>query len=123
MSTSDKQALRRSARNYLLFAVFCGIFSTVYEHFSHGVYSPFMVCLFGIPLLGAAAPWLISLIGRRAPSRTVCALWGCGVATLSAGCCLRGVFDIYGGSAPLLWVYWIAGGVFVLAAIFKKLAV
>jgi hypothetical protein len=31
---------------YLGFTLFCGLFSLIYEHFSHGVYSDYMVYLF-----------------------------------------------------------------------------
>lgn len=110
MSTSVKQALRRQVRTYWSIAVFCGIFSFVYERFSHGVYSNYMIFLFLIPLLGGVLPLALSM-GRepRPPVPLSRQLWGAGIATLSVGCCLDGVFEIYGTTAPLVTVYWAAG--------------
>jgi len=75
-----------------------------------------MVGLFLVPLLAGAVPALL-LLSRRAKIPARCrSLWGPGVATLTVGSCLRGVFDIYGTTAPLVGVYWLAGGALLLAA-------
>ena len=41
---------------YLAAASLCAAFAAVYEHFSHGVYSPFMVFAFLIPFIGGFIP-------------------------------------------------------------------
>lgn len=117
MSVSYKLTLRRSARPYLVFAALCAVFGIVYEYFSHGVYSPFMLFMFVFPLLGAAAPLALSAMdGRRLPNRTERSLWGTGVATLAVGSGLRGVFDIYGTTVPAVGFYWLAGAALALSA-------
>lgn len=111
MSTSDKRQLRRSAGKYLVLSALCGIFSLVYEQFSHGVRSGFMILLFLFPLLLGALPALaLTLLpGSRAPGPAVRTLWNSAVATLALGSCLTGIFAIYGTTAPLVTVYWVAG--------------
>ena len=118
MSTSDKRQLRRAGVVYVGIAAFCGFFSLVYEHFSHGVYSNFMIYLFLFPLLGGALPSLLlpCLPAARHPSLVTRELWRCGVATWGLWSCLTGVFEIYGGTAPLLLLYRLAGSVLLAAA-------
>jgi len=118
LSASDKKLLRRSALAYLYTALGCGAFALIYEHFSHGVYSPFMTCLFAVPLLFGLWPlgWLLFSRGR-APGRLSRRLWGAAAATLTVGACLRGVFDIYGTTVALVSVYWWAGGLLAAAAV------
>jgi hypothetical protein len=99
---------------YLGASLFCGIFSFVYERFSHGVYSNSMIFLFLFPLLGGALPHgAILLLGARAPRRVAANLYNSGVATLAVGSCLQGIFEIYGTSSPCVAAYWWAGGALV----------
>jgi hypothetical protein len=39
----------------------------------------------------------------------IVSLWRCGIATLTTGSCLQGIFEIYGSAASLVQIYWIAG--------------
>lgn len=110
MSSSDKISLRRCGCGYLIAAAAYGVFGLAYEQFSHGVYSDCMLLFFLIPLLGGALPSFLLLLARHAPGRTTRRLWACAVATLSVGCCLAGVFEIYGTVSSLLVFYWAAGG-------------
>ena len=116
MSTSDKSLLQRILFRYLSASAFCGIFSLVYEHFSHGVVSNWMVFLFLFPLIGGALPAAAALFlpGGGAPSRAVRNGWSSAVATFTAGSCLAGVFEIYGTTSALVPVYWWAGGLLAL---------
>ena len=120
MSTSDKKLLRRQALRFAAASLFCGFFAAVYEHFSHGVYSNYMVWLFLWPLLGAAPAYGLTLLrSAPCPALAIRNLWASGVATLTVGSCLKGVFEIYGASAPLVKTYWYAGaGLLALAAVF-----
>ena len=113
VDTAETRALK-SARNYLFAAIFCAFFGAVYELFSHGVYSYFMLYAFAFPLLLGAAPSVLYGL-RGASPRVSRKLWGAGVATLTVGSLFRGVLDIYGTSSGLARVYWIVGAVLLLA--------
>ena len=108
-----------AARLYVLAAVNVAVFSAIYEHFSFGVYSPFMIFAFVVPLLMGG---LVFLLLGRALKKTgtsvpalVCKFWHAAVATLTVGFLFRGVLDIYGTSSSLGAVYWIASA--MLAAL------
>lgn len=72
-----------------------------------------MVFLFVFPLLGGVLPAL--LIGRikqlRFPGPAAFCLFRCGIATLTAGSCVAGIFAIYGSSSDWQPLYWIFGSV------------
>ena len=46
-----------NCRNYAAVSAFMLLFGAVYEYFSHGVFSAFMVYAFLIPLLGGYLPF------------------------------------------------------------------
>ena len=111
MSTSVNPSERRAALRWTVITLLCAALSAVYEHFSHGVYSDFMVYLFLFPLLGGLVPalciWRISSLPT--PSGFSYGAWRAGIATLTVGSFLRGVFDIYGTTAPMVNIYWGVG--------------
>ena len=96
---------------YLCITLFCGLFSAVYEYFSFGVYSNFMIFLYMIPLVAGVLPYaaagLINFLPCPSPASE--RVYNCGVATLALGCCLSGVLEIYGTSSIYIKFYWIAG--------------
>ena len=57
MFTSDNRYLKTSFI-YLIVSIVLMIAGAVYEHFSFGVYSNFMIYAFAIPLAGGALPFL-----------------------------------------------------------------
>ena len=107
-----------SVRRYAIASGFCALFSVVYEYFSHGVISVWMVCLALVPLLLGVVPALAcGLIGVRVRSLTR-QLWACGVLTFTLGSCLAGVFEIYGSTSPFVtWYFPVAAGFLVAALI------
>jgi hypothetical protein len=111
LSTLQRKLPQTSAGRYLLAAVLCGVFSAVYEAFSHGVRSVWMIGLGGVPLLLGALPFLLlALRGAPVPDPGARRLWRAGVATLTVGCALAGALEIYGTTTPYLPAYWAAGG-------------
>lgn len=104
---------------YLLITLFCGLFSFVYELFSHGVYSPYMVCLFVIPLLLGVLPHLVPGFAR---ANSPTAQWqrltqSIAVATLTIGSALQGIVEIYGTTSDYIVYYAYAGfGLLILSA-------
>ena len=118
MFTSDtehKKAQDRLILIDLLIALFCVLFSAVYESFSHGVWSYCMVYAFAFPLaLGVLPLLIIRMTGAPYPNRFVRNAIRAGIASLTIGSFVTGALEIYGTTHPLTAVYWIAGGALVL---------
>ena len=120
MSTSDtrnerirskKNTVRPIIRTYLGVTLVCGLVSLIYESFSFGVYSNYMIFLFLIPLMGGVLPF--ATIRRidclNLPRRIPMNLYHAGIATLIVGSCLQGILEIYGTTSVYIPVYWIVG--------------
>ena len=73
---------KQSRNRYAAAALFCAVFAGVYEAFSHGVVSPWMLALPAYPLAGAVVFHLLYLKDIRTQS-WFHALRLCGVATLT----------------------------------------
>ena len=100
-------------------AVFCVIFTVIYEHFSHGAVSSYMRCMFFMPLVGCALPALVGLFTplHRWVSRAAYNLWNSGLALWTVGCLFRGIVNISGRYTDLDRVYRISGWIFLAAAV------
>jgi len=103
--------MRRTSLIFLCVALFCGLISAVYEHFSHGVYSNYMIYLFAFPLIGGALPYAVLGLAPkiRCPSPASMRTFNSGVAALTVGSCIKGVLDIYGTSSSYQPIYWVLG--------------
>lgn len=112
LSTSDTKRYGKIALGYLVASVFLGLFGAVYEYFSFGVYSYYMLYAFGFPLVGGVLPALLLSLQEKRICVGAWAAWlyRCGIATLSVGSIMQGVLEIYGTGNDLLRVYWYAGG-------------
>ena len=115
MYTSDEKAAVRAAIDDALLTVFLACFGGVYELFSHGVYSYWMLYAFAVPLAGGVLPLLLLIYRQRQPSSSALILWHLGLVTLAVGAVMQGVVEIYGSTNRLIRVYPIAGGVLLLA--------
>lgn len=112
MSTSaiDRKCVKLALYD-LLFAAVTALGGFVYEQFSHGVYSDFMVYAFLPPLVLGASPLLIrALRGKALPGRRCVRLYHWGIIALTVGCLFQGALEIYGTTSRLVMGYWIAGG-------------
>lgn len=119
MSTSaiDKRSrAAQTAFRYLIVSIACAAVGAIYEMFSHEVYSYFMLYAFMIPLVGGALPFLSMTLGRRCrcPQRVWRTVYHMGIATLTTGCFVRGILDIYGTTNGLVSVYWYVGCALVM---------
>lgn len=103
--------MRRTSLIFLCISLFCGLFSAVYEQYSFGVYSNYMVYLFMFPLAGGVVPYAVFGLIPRAPcpSPVSARLYNSGIAALTVGSCVKGVLDIYGTSSVYMPVYWMSG--------------
>lgn len=120
MYTSDNERFRgrKLTCRWLSASLFCGFFSVVYEHFSHGVYSNFMIWLFLFPLVLGALPFAaVKLLHLPTPAYFAENTYNSGVATLTVGSCLAGVFEIYGAPSAYVRWYWIVGGILVIVGL------
>ena len=95
------------------------VVGTLYEFFSHQVYSPFMYLLFMIPLALGVVPNLIAkMIGKTfLESEDAQAAYKMGVLTFIFGSFLKGVFDIYGTSSVYPTLYLPVGAVLLVTAL------
>lgn len=102
-------------------AAFCGFFSTVYNHYGHGVHSFFMSFLFLWPLLGAV--WYLLLPGLLSvhPGRVSANAVNAGLATLAVGSLLQGIFEIAGTSSPYVPIFFCIGSLLCLAGVLHLL--
>lgn len=126
LSTSDikgKKQAEKTAFVYFLVALFCALFGAVYEGFSHEVYSFYMIYAFAFPLVGGTLPfWLLARMKCGFyPGSAVRNLYHSGIATLTVGCIVKGVLDIYGTTNELSGYYFKVGGVLLLACVIKLL--
>ena len=95
------------------------VVGTVYEFFSHQVYSPFMYLLFMIPLVLGVMPNLAAKMTGKTflESEDAQAAYKMGILTLIFGSFLKGVFDIYGTSSVYPTLYLLVGAVLLVAAL------
>ncbi|MGI6176941.1 MAG: hypothetical protein ACOYJO_00565 [Eubacterium sp.] len=128
MSISDIE--KKNAVKFALLSAFCLVFALIYEHFSHQVYSAFMIFAFAIPLLGGALPHYLIFRSREAEfdetefdkmglgdsgerkqraERLGLDIYNYGIETLTVGSIFKGVLDIYGTTSNLTPIYLIAG--------------
>ena len=120
MSTLDIDTVLKHAMGELFFSAFCAFFSAVYEAFSFGVFSFFMIYAFSVPL--AIAILLLEMYKRKksAPMHFIHLLHMTSV-TAALGFIATGVVEIYGSDNRLLYVYPFLGvGLFVAALISYK---
>ena len=103
---------------YFCISMFCAVFGGVYEIFSHGVYSNYMMYAFLFPLIGGTLYNLTLYCLRFRLQRGLSLIfYNTGIAALTIGSIVRGILDIYGTDNILANVYWYAGLVFVFPGI------
>ena len=115
--TAAAEYLKR-ARTYLILTIACCLIGAVYEHFSFGVYSYFMLYAFAVPMVCGVLPALF-LASSRQPSeipRWSIKLWDAGIAVWTVGAFFRGILEIYGTASALTKWYWIAVSILLLSA-------
>lgn len=112
------RSMYKTALHYLMITVLCILFGAVYESFSHGVFSYYMLYAFCVPLSGGVIPFLLIIYFRGAvPGKTALNLYHSGIATLTVGCFFQGVLEIYGTTNRLILIYWGVGVIFLLSGI------
>lgn len=122
MSTSAiDRASARLALKDLLFAIFVALAGFIYEQFSHGVYSAFMVYAFLPPLLLGTLPLLLrTLRGQALPGVWCVRLFHWGIIVLTVGCLFQGALEIYGTTSRLTLGYWLGSAVCFTGSLFTR---
>lgn len=110
----DTRRNKNAFFTYLGVVAFCIPFGLIYETYSHGVVSFFMVFGFLFPLVLGLLPYTVLFISKttKGPDTIASYLYNAGVATLTAGCYFKGVIDLYGTTRDVyLIIYFTIGGV------------
>ena len=115
---SDKK-LDKISKIYLGISAFCIVFAAIYEYFSHGVYSAFMIFAFLIPFLGGTVVFytIKRFATNSMPGESLVRLYNCGIATLTVGSIFQGVLEIYGTTNSLVNVYLLVGAMLIISAV------
>ena len=122
MSTSAEKTWLKKALTQLYITIFTAVFGAIYEHFSFGVYSYYMLYAFAIPLLLGALPYTLAAFrGGRTPQLRGTRFWTAGIITLTLGSVMQGVFAIAGYSNRLITVYLIAGALLLAIGLIAAL--
>ncbi len=100
-----------------IWAAFLALFGAIYELFSHGVTSYYMIYAFALPLIMGILPYEVMLMKNRFPGKTFAYIWNTAIATLSVGCLFKGVLEIYGTTNRLIIVYPVAGAALMLRSL------
>lgn len=91
------------------------IFGAIYEHFSFGVYSGYMIYAF-VPMLVETAFLMVMYEKKRFIGSTAKMFLRCASITASIGCAATGIVEIYGTENRMLKYYAIAAGILYLIA-------
>lgn len=111
-SDTDKLSVSKKCfKVYLAVTAFVLAFGIVYECFSHGVVSLYMVLAFLIPLVLGVLPFGTVTVMKKNyyPSPIGSNTYHAGIATLTVGSIMKGVLDIYGTTSPYVSAYLIIG--------------
>lgn len=123
VTNKNSEVIKSKELFFLLTSIFCAIVGGVYEYFSHGVYSYFMLYAFLIPLVGGTLVMFLFdyMCKKTMPGMLIFDLYNSGIITLTIGSVLKGVLDIYGTSNMLINVYWISGALLIVVSVFLYL--
>ncbi len=106
---------------YTMVTVFCALFGAIYNLFGHGVYSFFMSFMFLWPL-SATLGCLVLALSHLTPTRLSRNILNAGVATITAGSLLKGIFEIAGTSSPYEILFFGTGIALVMMGVVVLIA-
>lgn len=119
-SIEMRRKMAKIGFSYLFASLIILLFGAVYEHFSFGVYSNFMLYAFAFPLIGGVFVFFgLAYTDIRIPDEASRRLYHCAVITWTVGSIFQGILDIYGTTNVLIRVYWIAGALLMAAALIR----
>ena len=135
--------IQKARNRYVGITVFTAVFSLIYEYFSHGVHSGFMLWAALIPLICVVLPYTIWLRHQEDRERQkiqkqgmklqdsriqdadrrpeeICAplsVYQTAILTFLAGSIFKGILEIYGTTNRLSAIYWIAGAILLAVSL------
>ena len=108
MFTSDTELTAEQRLRHAAVSIGCALLlafaGAVYEHFSFGIYSNFMIYAFAAPLISGALQLFAVLRGKTPQAGTLFLLHAASAAA-AAGCITAGIIRISGRTNGLLIVY------------------
>ena len=104
MSTSD---IKKKIKQFLIITIITLLFSIIYEYFSFGVISKYMILAPLIPLILGILTYL--LLKNEKVGYIESSMYSNGVYTLLIGSILQGVLEIYGTTNKLMIIYLVVG--------------
>ncbi len=110
---------RRTELIYLAASIFLAFAGAVYEHFSFGVYSYFMIYAFAIPLIGGALPFaILGHKGAKQAADSINSVWyHASIVTLTTGSVVQGILAICGRPNSLVMIYPFAAAILLAGAV------
>ncbi|MBR1752746.1 MAG: hypothetical protein IJ740_18070 [Ruminococcus sp.] len=121
IDTSNRKSCMTQATAMLFATAFTALFGAIYEYFSHGVYSYFMIYAFA-PLLAAGIIYLLQARFAHHPfGAAVRNIFTALAATAAVGMVAQGVVFIYGSTNRLTAVYAVITAALIPAFIIARL--
>jgi len=115
----NEKLLKNFILIYTFVTIFVALFGAIYECFSHGVYSYYMIYAFAYPLVMGVVPYMIIAFTKtgQMPGKLSFNLYNSGIATLTIGSIVEGILKIYGTENAKTFIYWIVGIQLVLIGV------
>lgn len=115
LSILDTNDLKKLKRSYFIGIIFIMLFSFIYEMFSHGVISLYMVLAFIYPLIGLI---VVLLFRKKRLNFLFINLLNGTVVSFTLYGIIHGILDIYGTTNILINIYLYLGfGLMILSFI------
>ena len=117
--TLDIKKIKEQGKIYIIVTLICILFAIIYESFSHGVISNFMIYAFMIPLVFGVVVSYVSyyLKIKKLPTEIENKTYNVAVATFTIGSIIEGVLQIYGTTNSKVYVYLVIGIIFLVFSI------
>ena len=113
LSTLD---IKKEQIRFYIYTIFCILFTIIYQQFSHGVISYYMILSFLFPLIGLLETQFI--INKNKNIKIISHnLFKSSIITFTLGSILKGVLDIYGTTNKLIITYLILGLILLIISI------
>lgn len=99
-----------------IFSLIIFLFSIIYESFSHGVYSNYMMFAFLVPLI-LENLLILFLLTNKKISNISNQFLQAGIVTWTIGAIIMGVLEIYGTTNQLVKFYFPVGLIYIIGSI------